>query len=35
MQKEIRTINAAPEVAEGRTISGYAIVFGVESRVLS
>lgn len=34
MQKEIRTINAAPEVAEGRTISGYAIVFGVESRVL-
>lgn len=34
MQKEIRTINAAPTAVEGRTISGYAIVFGVESRVL-
>lgn len=34
MQKEIRTINAAPTAVEGRTISGYAIVFDVESRVL-
>lgn len=34
MQKEIRTINVAPIVVEGRTISGYAIVFDVESRVL-
>ena len=31
---EIRTISSAPSYSEGRTISGYAIVFGVESRVL-
>lgn len=31
---EIRTISTAPSYSEGRTISGYAIVFGVESRVL-
>lgn len=32
---EIRTIGEAPVVGEGRTISGYAIVFDVESRVLA
>lgn len=31
---EIRTNAIAPVAGEGRTISGYAIVFGVESRVL-
>lgn len=31
---EIRTNAVAPVAGEGRTISGYAIVFGVESRVL-
>lgn len=32
---EIRTLASAPQAAEGRTISGYAIVWGVESRVLA
>ena len=32
---EIRTIGEAPVAGEGRTISGYAIVFDVESRVLA
>lgn len=31
---EIRTIGEAPVAGEGRTISGYAIVFDVESRVI-
>lgn len=31
---EIRTFGEAPVAGEGRTISGYAIVFDVESRVL-
>lgn len=31
---EIRSIAEVPVAGEGRTISGYAIVFGVESRVL-
>lgn len=31
---EIRSIAEVPIAGEGRTISGYAIVFGVESRVL-
>lgn len=31
---EIRTIAEQPVAGEGRTISGYAIVWGVESRVL-
>ena len=32
---EIRTIGEAPVATDGRTISGYAIVFDVESRVLA
>ena len=32
---EIRTFGEAPVAGEGRTISGYAIVFDVESRVLA
>lgn len=32
---EIRTIGEAPVAGDGRTISGYAIVFDVESRVLA
>lgn len=31
---EIRSVAEPPVAGEGRTISGYAIVFGVESRVL-
>lgn len=31
---EIRSVAEAPVAGEGRTISGYAVVFGVESRVL-
>lgn len=31
---EIRSNGEAPVAGEGRTISGYAVVFGVESRVL-
>lgn len=32
---EIRTTGSAPSAGEGRTISGYAIVWNVESRVLA
>lgn len=32
---EIRTTGSAPAAGEGRTISGYAIVWNVESRVLA
>lgn len=32
---EVRTFSEAPVAGEGRTISGYAIVFDVESRVLA
>lgn len=31
---EIRSVGEIPVAGEGRTISGYAVVFGVESRVL-
>lgn len=31
---EIRSVGEVPVAGEGRTISGYAVVFGVESRVL-